>query len=123
MCKPCSDKVDNIELQLLIDKHFDRIEAAAKRVLGPDYNNALDDLRQEVGIAIWRILERGQTVKQWEAFIYHCAHKRALDLLKQARRRRQHEILINDITGENPSAVLTPVTVPRQGHYPLSLLA
>jgi len=93
------------KIQRLVEKHIGQIEAAARRVLGPHYAQALDDLCQAVRIAIWQVLEKGQHIEQWEGFIYHCAHKRALDLLKQIRRRAQREVSLDELRGEGEQAV------------------
>ncbi|MBI3950332.1 MAG: RNA polymerase sigma factor [Acidobacteria bacterium] len=88
------------EIQRLIQEHWRQIEVAAKRVLGQHYPQAMDELRQEVSISIWRMLERGDEIRQWEAFIYNCAHKRALDLLKQSRRRARREVSFSELSKE-----------------------
>jgi len=92
------------EIQRLVQEHMDRIEAATKRVLGQNYAQAMDEVIEEVYIAIWRVLEKGQQIEQWDAFIYHCAHKRALDLLKKTRRRAQHEVSFTDLGSEDGRA-------------------
>jgi RNA polymerase sigma factor (sigma-70 family) len=101
------------EIRWLIQEHMAQIGAAAQRVLGPDYVQAMDDLSQQVCIAIWRTLEKGQTIEHWGGFIYHCAHKRALDLLKQSRRRARREISLDDLRGdhETPAEELFMLTV------------
>jgi len=100
-----SQKQADAEIQRHIQEHMSYIEAAAKRVLGPNYAQALDDLCQEVCIAIWRVLERGERIQQWKAFIYHCAHKRALDLFRQSRRRARREVSLGELTdGDEQSA-------------------
>lgn len=97
---PSRQPVD-AEIQRQIQEHMSYIEAAAKRVLGPAYTQVLDELCQEVSIAVWRVLEKDGGVQHWKAFIYHCAHKRALDLLRQARRKAQHEISLEELTDED----------------------
>lgn len=117
MNRGSSQRRADAEIQRRIQEHRDYIEAAAKRVLGPDYAQAMDDLCQEVCIAIWRVLEKGESIQHWKAFIYHCAHKRALDLLKQSRRRAQHEISLGELAGEDEQVTEPQLTtVPTQGN-------
>jgi len=59
MSGPSSEKRSDAEIRRLVEEHVGQIEAAAKRVLGPHYAQAIDDLRQAVRIAIWRALEKG----------------------------------------------------------------
>jgi RNA polymerase sigma-70 factor (ECF subfamily) len=92
------------EIQRLVQEHTGRIEAAARRVLGQNYAQSIDEVTGEVYIAIWRALEKGQQIERWDAFIYHCAHKRALDLLKKTRRRARHEVPFTDLTSEDERA-------------------
>jgi RNA polymerase sigma factor (sigma-70 family) len=101
MGESSSENEVDAKIQRLVEEHLDRIEAAAKRVLQQHYAQAMDDLRQEVRIAIWRALETGQSIEHWGAFIYCCAYKRAVNLLKQTRRRARHEISLGDLTGED----------------------
>lgn len=89
------------EIQRHIQEHISYIEAAAKRVLGPAYTQVLDELCQEVSIAIWRVLEKDGSVQHWKAFIYHCAHKRALDMLRHARRKARREVSLGELTDED----------------------
>lgn len=118
MSRICSDKEANPKIQRLIQEHLGYIEAAAKRVLGPNYASALDDLCQEVCIAIWRVLERGENIQQWKAFIYHCAHKRALDLFKQSRRRARREVSLGELTGDDEKTAEEQIpTVPAHGDH------
>lgn len=107
------------QLLRLLQEHMSRIEAAAKRVLGSNYTQAMDDLCQEVRLAIWRMLEKGGCINNWEAFIYHCAHKRALDLFKQTRRRMQHEISFDDRWSETDKSAREQLNgVPTDVDYP-----
>jgi RNA polymerase sigma factor (sigma-70 family) len=111
MIEGATGKRTDVEIERLVEEHLGRIEAAAKRVLGNDYAQAMDHLRQEVCIAVWRSFEKGQAIGHWGGFIYHCAHKRALDLLKQSRRRARREISLDDLRGDNESPTDEQLTV------------
>ncbi len=95
----------NIEIRQLVQEHLSQIHAAARRVLGAHYTSFMDDLCQEVAIAVWQTLEKGEPIRTWKGFIYHCAHMRALDLLRQVRRRAQHEIPLTDLVDESEQTV------------------
>ncbi|MBI3949359.1 MAG: RNA polymerase sigma factor [Acidobacteria bacterium] len=89
------------EVQSLVQQYSSQIVAAAKRVFGQVYDQVLDDLGQEVSINIWRVLQRGEPIQDWKAFVYHCAHKRALDLLKKRRRRARREVSFCELREED----------------------
>lgn len=93
------------EIEHLIQQHADQIEAAAWRVLGFHCPQEMEELYQEVRIAIWHVLEKGEPINQWKAFIYHCAHKRSLDRLKQMRQRTRHETLFTELTSDQNGIV------------------
>jgi RNA polymerase sigma factor (sigma-70 family) len=97
-----SSRIDIDEaIRRLVEEHLVQIEVAAKRVLGQDHTQAMDELRQEVRVAIWRVLETGETVQRWEAFIYCCAYRRAVNLLKQTRRRARHEVSLDELISKH----------------------
>lgn len=95
-----SDEGFGAEIRRIIDQHAGSVEAAAKRVLGSNYAQALDALLEEVRIAVWQSLKRGDRIDHWSGFIYDCAHKRALDLWRQDRRRSRFEVALSDLPRE-----------------------
>jgi RNA polymerase sigma factor (sigma-70 family) len=104
MIEYSSEKGVDAKIRRLVEENSGQIEAAAKRVLGSSYSQVIAELRQEVSINIWRMLEKGERIEHWDAFIYHCAHKRALDLLKKTRRRARHEVSLTDLKDEGEQA-------------------
>lgn len=100
MDDPSANITLSAEIQRVMEAHASWIEAATKRVLGPSFGQHLDDIREEVRIAIWQVLNRRETINHWTGFIYDCAHKRALDRLKQLRRRSRIEVALNDLSSE-----------------------
>jgi RNA polymerase sigma factor (sigma-70 family) len=111
MSENCPAELLSDEIEQLLQEHWREIKSAAQRVLGPDSNQeALDEVRQAVRICIWRALQKGKRIHEWKAFIYDCAHKRALDRLKHIRRQAQHEIAFGTMRRDNDTPAEERVT-------------
>jgi len=73
----------------LVEGYGRLVAQAVRRVAGAASGNDLDDIRQEVMLALWRRLSREQTIDHPASYLYKAAIREAVRAVGRLRRRAE----------------------------------
>jgi RNA polymerase sigma factor (sigma-70 family) len=71
------------QLTALVEAYASLIRSAVRRVSGPRAALIQDDVQQNVMLALWRQLERGQTIERPASYIFRAAIRETVRLLRR----------------------------------------
>jgi RNA polymerase sigma factor (sigma-70 family) len=94
------------QLTALVDAYASLIRRAVRRVSGPRATLIQDDVQQNVMLALWRQLERGQTIERPASYIYRAAIRETVRLIRRdhahASAALDDERLVETAAGSDP---------------------
>src|SRR5687768_5047 len=73
------------QLEDLVRRFSRLVRAVAAKVGGPRGRQLADDVEQQVFLSIWKQLDREQTIENPSSYIYRCAVRETVRLLKHVR--------------------------------------
>jgi RNA polymerase sigma factor (sigma-70 family) len=97
--------VNDAELEGLVRQFSKLVRAVAARVGGPRGREIAEDVEQEVFVNIWKQLSREQSITNPSSYIYRCAVRETIRLLKAERKTETLDDVIADTA---PAAAGTP---------------
>jgi RNA polymerase sigma factor (sigma-70 family) len=96
---------DDPEIDTLVRKYSRLVRAVAARVGGALGRQIAEDVEQEVFVNIWKQLDREQLITNPSSYIYRCAVRETIRLLKAERQTETLDDVIAEVT---PDAASTP---------------
>lgn len=75
------------QLEALVEAYGRLIRRAVRRVSGSQAASIQDDVQQNVVLALWQQLERGQTIERPASYIYRAAIRETVRVLKRHQDR------------------------------------
>jgi RNA polymerase sigma factor (sigma-70 family) len=96
---------DDPEIDTLVRKYSRLVRAVAARVGGALGRQIAEDVEQEVFVNIWKQLDREQLITNPSSYVYRCAVRETIRLLKAERKTETLDDVIADVT---PDAAGTP---------------